>query len=80
VSKRLNLTLPDEYSAVLEDMAAKSHIEPGSLARALLCTRLDEISSRNAFELLDLVPGAYDQVRRGDEELEAGKGIPLDEF
>lgn len=80
MSKRLSLTLPDEYSAVLEDMAAKSRIEPGSLARALLCARLDEISARNVFDLLDLVPGAYEQVRRGEEELKAGKGIPMEEL
>jgi hypothetical protein len=80
MSKRLNLTLPDAYTAVLEHMAAKSHIEPGSLARALLCARLDEIIARDVFDILDLVPGAYDQVRRGEEELDAGRGIPLDQF
>jgi len=78
--KRLNLTLPDAYVAVLEHLAAKSHIEPGSLARSLLCARLDEIGVRDVFDILDLVPGAYEQVRRGEEELDAGHGIPLDHF
>lgn len=80
MSKRLNLTLPDEYSAILETMAAKSHIDPGTLARSLLCARLDQLGARNAFDVLDLVPGAYEQVLRGERELDEGKGIPLDEF
>lgn len=55
---------------------------PGTLARSLLSTALDEVDPDPAsiVEILDAIPGAFERARRGLGEARAGRGIPLDEL
>jgi hypothetical protein len=41
---RLNLTLDDDHAAKLEVLAQRSHVKPGTLARPLLLSVIDEVA------------------------------------
>lgn len=57
-------------------------MNPGTLARSLLSTALDEAEPDpdSVVALLDSIPGAFDRAREGLREIRAGKEIPLDEL
>jgi hypothetical protein len=78
---RINVQLDERHAMKLHELAERTHVNPGTLARSLLSTALDEAAPDPAsiVELLDAVPGAYERARQGLEETRAGKGIPLDE-
>lgn len=78
---RFNVQLDERHAMKLHKLAERIHVNPGTLARSLLSTALDEAAPDPAsiVELLDAIPGAYERARQGLEETRAGKGIPLDE-
>jgi hypothetical protein len=78
---RFNVQLDERHAMKLHELAERTHVNPGTIARSLLSTALDEAAPDPAsiVELLDAVPGAYERARQGLEETRAGKGIPLDE-
>lgn len=80
--ERLNITLDDEYAEKLARLAERTHVQPGTLARSLLSTALDEADAdpRNVVELLDGIPGAHDRAQLGRAQAEAGDTVPLDEL
>ena len=80
--ERLNITLDDEYAAKLARLAERTHVQPGTIARSLLSTALDEADAdaRNVVDLLDGIPGAYERAALGREQALAGDTIPLDEL
>ncbi len=63
--ERLNITLDDEQAEKLVRLAGRMHVEPGTIARSLLSSALDEADpdARNVAELLDGIPGAYEHAR-----------------
>lgn len=81
-SSRFNVQLDEEHAIKLRALAARTHVNAGTLARSLLATALDEIDPDPATiaDLLDTIPGAYDRAKRGRLEGRAGKGIPLAEL
>jgi ribbon-helix-helix CopG family protein len=80
--ERVNITLDDEYAEKLARLAERTHVQPGTVARSLLSSALDEADAdpRNLVELLDGIPGAYDRAQIGRAQAEAGDTVPLDEL
>jgi len=82
LSTRFNVQLDERHAVKLHELAEKTHVNPGTLARSLLSTALDEAAPdpSSIVELLDAIPGAFERARQGLREVRAGRGIPLDEL
>ena len=80
--ERLNITLDDEQAAKLSRLAERMHVQPGTIARSLLSSALDETDAdaRNVVALLDGIPGAYKRAQLGLEQAKAGDTVPLSEL
>lgn len=76
---RVNVALDGEHAAKLQRLAERTHTNPGTIARSLLMSALDEVDPdpRNVTELLDSIPGALERALRGREEARNGAVIPL---
>ena len=81
-TNRVNVILEPEYASKLRRLAERTHTNPGTIARSLLMTALDEVDPdpRDVTALLDAIPGAFERAERGRREAEAGLGIRLDEL
>ncbi|MBA2557371.1 MAG: hypothetical protein H0V12_08535 [Chloroflexi bacterium] len=81
-STRVNIILDEERALKLRRLADRTHTSPGTLARSLLTSALDEADPdpRDVTALLDGIDGAWDQALAGLEEARSGKGIPLEEL
>ncbi len=79
---RFNVQLDERHAMKLHELAERTHVNPGTLARSLLSTAIEEAAPDpgSIVELLDAIPGAYERARRGLRETRAGQGIPLDEL
>lgn len=66
----------------LRRLAERTHTSPGTLARSLLSTALDDADPdpRSITDVLDGIPGAWEDALAGTEEIRSGKGAPLDEL
>ena len=80
--ERLNITLEAEYAAKLERLAERMHLQPGTVARTLLSSVLDEADpdARNVTELLDGIAGAYERAQLGAQQAGRGDTVFLDEL
>ena len=80
--ERLNITLEPEQAEKLARMAERMHVQPGTIARSLLATAIDEADpdARNVVALLDAIPGAHDRAQLGLRQARVGDTIPLDEL
>jgi len=80
VSTRLNVTLDSEHAAKLSMLAARTHVQEGTLARSLLSSALDEADpdARTITALLDGIPGAFEEAQLGLRQGKEGKTVPLD--
>ena len=78
-TSRFNVQLDEEHAAKLRALAARTHVNPGTLARSLLATALDQVDPDPASiaALLDSIPGAFERAQKGLRQGRAGKGIPL---
>lgn len=79
---RFNVLLDDEHAARLHRLAARTYLNPGTLARSLLSTALDQADPdpSTITVLLDSIPGAWEQAQKGLADIAAGRVIPLDEL
>lgn len=79
-SGRVNIVLDAEHSEKLKRLAERTHVAPGTLARALLTTAIEEAdpSPRNVTALLDGIDGAFEAAEKGLAEAANGDVIPLD--
>lgn len=79
---RFNVQLDERHAMKLHELAQRTHMNPGTLARSLLSTALEQASPSPAsvIELLDAIPGAFERAQQGLREANAGQGIALDEF
>jgi len=82
IMERLNITLDDERAEKLARLADRMHIQPGTIARSLLSSALDETDAdaANVAALLDGIPGALTSAELGREQAYAGKTISLDQL
>lgn len=76
---RVNVVLDAERALKLQRLAERTHTNPGTIARSLLSTALDEADpdARTITALLDGIDGAWEDAMAGLEEAKAGKGITL---
>jgi len=81
-STRVNVTLDEAHAEKLRRLAERTHTNEATLARSLLASALDEADPdpRNITALLDGIDGAFERAERGLREIEAGRGIPLEEL
>lgn len=81
-TNRVNIVLDDEHAAKLQRMAERTHLNPGTLARSLLATAIDEADPdpRSVAVLLDSIPGAWERVQEGLEDARAGRFFPLEDL
>ena len=79
---RLNITLDGERAAKLARLAARVHVQEGTLARSLLSSAIDEADpdGRQVTEVLDSIPGAWDRAQLGRDQARRGETIPLDDL
>lgn len=80
--QRVNIVLDEERSIKLRRLAERTHTNPGTIARSLLATALDEADPdpRTIVDILDRIPGAWEDALAGSQEIRDGQGLPLDEF
>lgn len=80
MSNRVNVLLGEEHAAKLRRLAERTHTNPGTIARSLLSSALDEADPdpRNVTALLDSIPGALDRAERGQTEAQDGQGMRLE--
>ncbi|MPZ71810.1 MAG: hypothetical protein GEU74_01045 [Nitriliruptorales bacterium] len=81
-SQRLNITLDTERAAKLTQLAARVHVNEGTLARSLLASAIDEADPdpENVVMLLDAIPGAFGRAQQGLEQAARGQTITLDDL
>jgi hypothetical protein len=81
-TNRVNVALDHEHALKLRRLADRTHTNPGTIARSLLTTALDDADpdARDITALLDTIPGAFERAERGREETEAGLGTRLEDL
>jgi hypothetical protein len=79
-SNRFNILLDDEHAARLHALAERTYVNPGTLARSLLSTALDQANPdpETLTALLDAIPGAYESALQGREDARVGRVIRLE--
>jgi hypothetical protein len=80
--QRVNIVLDEERAVKLRRLAERTHTNPGTIARSLLSTALDQADPdpRTIVDILDGIPGAWEDARVGSHEIRDGQGIALDEL
>jgi hypothetical protein len=75
--ERLNITLDDVHAEKLARLATRMHLQPGTVARSLLSSAIDEADpdSRNVAELLDAIPGSFERAQLGLKQGGAGETV-----
>jgi len=81
-SVRVNIVLDEERALKLDRLAERVHVNPGTLARSLLSTALDETDpdARHVTALLDGIDSAWERASVGLSEAQSGLGTPLEEL
>ena len=81
-SSRVNVILDDEHALKLRRLAERTHTNPGTIARSLLSTALEEADPdpRDVAALLDTIRGAFESAQQGLAEARAGVGTPLEDL
>lgn len=80
--ERLIITLDDEHAEKLRRLAARTHVQPAAVARALLSTVIDDADpdARNVVDRLDRIPGANERAQLGLEQARSGETVALGEL
>jgi hypothetical protein len=80
--ERLNITLADEQAEKLARLAGRMHVQPGTVARSLLSSALDDADpdARGIAELLDGIPDAHERAQLGFGQASAGETVSLNEL
>ena len=81
-TNRFNVLLDDEHAARLHRLAARTYLNPATLARSLLSTALDQgdPDPGSITMLLDSTPGAWERAQEGLADVATGRVIPRDEL
>jgi predicted transcriptional regulator len=80
--QRVNIVLDDERALKLRRLAERTHTNPGTIARSLLSTALDEADPdpRTITDILDRIPDAWEDVQAGLEDIKADRFTPLEDL
>jgi hypothetical protein len=75
----VNITLDEQRAAKLALLAARVHVDEGTLARSLLSSALDDADPDvdNIVTLLDAVDGAFDRAVVGRQQAVNGDTVSL---
>jgi predicted transcriptional regulator len=81
-TNRFNVQLDDEHAAKLHAVAERVYVQPGTIARSLLSTALDQADpdATSITDILDAIPGAWERAQEGLAAARAGRFVPLDEL
>lgn len=81
-ARRVNVTLDEEHAQKLSLLAAKAHLQEGTLARSLLSSALDQVDPNPATvtQILESIPGSWERMQQGLAEARRGEGTPLDDL
>jgi hypothetical protein len=81
-SRRLNVTLDAQRATKLAQLAERTHMNEGSLARSLLSQALDDVDAdpRDVVALLDRIPGAFERAEAGLKQARSKRTIDLDDL
>lgn len=81
-SPRLNITLDEERATKLARLAARVHVNEGTLARSLLSTAIDEADPDpdNVVAVLEGIDGAFERAQLGRRQAASGETMPLDDL
>ena len=81
-TNRFNVQLDDEHAAKLHALAERVYVQPGTIARSLLSTALDQADpdATSIADILDAIPGAWERAQEGLAAARAGRFVPLDEL
>ena len=79
---RVNVILDEAHGAKLRRLAERTHTNPGTIARSLLSSAIDEADPHPRYitDILARIPGAWEDVRAAEAEIRAGEGIPLEDL
>ncbi len=82
IANRVNVLLAEEHAVRLRQLAERTHLSPGTVARSLLSKAIDEAqpSATDITALLDSIDGAFDRAEAGMADYRAGRYIPIDEL
>lgn len=80
--ERLNITLDDERAGKLARLAERMHVQPGTIARSLLTSALDDADPDAGYvaELLNGIAGAHARAQLGLQQARHGETVPLDDL
>jgi hypothetical protein len=81
-SQRLNITLDEAHAAKLARLAARVHVNEGTLARSLLSSAIDDADPdpANVVAVLDGIDGAWERAQLGSRQADVGDTVPLDDL
>ncbi len=78
-TQRLNITLDEERAAKLAQLAARVHVNEGTLARSLLSSALDDSDPdvETVVGVLEGIDGAWERVLVAREQAASGDTVGL---
>ena len=81
-SNRFNVLLDDEHAAKLHRLADRTYVNPGTIARSLLSSALDQADpdAQSITALLDAIPGAFESALEGRRAIREGRAIRVEEL
>lgn len=81
-SQRINITLDPEHASKLARLAARVHVNEGTLARSLLSSAIDDADPDvdTVVAVLDGIEGAWDRAQLGRRQAASGATINLEQL
>lgn len=81
-SQRLNITLDEEHASKLTRLAARVHVNEGTLARSLLASAIDDADpdANTVVAVLDDIDGAWERAQLGRRQAATGDTVALDDL
>ncbi len=81
-TQRLNITLDEERSAKLAQLAARVHVNEGTLARSLLSSAIDDSDPDvgTVVGVLDGIDGAWERVQIARDQAASGDTVDLNDL
>lgn len=78
----ITLHLDDSQAAALAQAADRANASEAQYAEEVLIDALsaDSLSGQAMTEVLESIPGALESLRRGNEDIAAGRTIPIDQI
>lgn len=78
-TQRLNITLDDEHAGKLARLAARVHVNEGTLARSLLSSAIDDADpdADTVVAVLDGIDDAWERAQLGHQQAAAGDTVAL---